>query len=103
MFNVEGKEEWIKVEGMRECKGEEHWWSGYADGWKKRRGKTLKEREGMQVDLLSCQDWQVAYHYGDRKTSSVYRVKIYQSSTDIFKSQIFPPSWFKSLKDLLLN
>ena len=43
MFNVGGEEEWIKVEKMSKCKGEEHWWSRYADGWKKRRGKTLRE------------------------------------------------------------
>ena len=57
----------------------------------------------MKVDLLSCQDWEVSYHHGDSVKKSRYQVHVFQSETDIFKSQIFPDTLFKTFKDLLFN
>ena len=57
----------------------------------------------MGVELLSCQEWDISYHRGRRSGQSTYRVHVLQSATDIFKSQIFPPTLFKAMKDLLVN
>ena len=42
-------------------------------------------------------------HRGDKKIESQYRVKILQTKTDIFRSQVYPPTFFKVLKDLIAN
>ncbi len=63
----------------------------------------MNESKDMKVDLLSCQDWEITYHKGEKKRSSQYRVHVLQSTSDIFKSQIFPPTLLKTLKDLLVN
>ena len=75
--------------------------ASYATEWKKKRGKALKDDE--ETEMLSCQDWDVTYHHGSQKRRSTYRVEVKQSQKDVFKSQIYPPTFLKIIKDLLIN
>ena len=70
---------------------------------KKKRGRTLDQSSGIGVELVSCQDWEVSYHRDKEERRSRYRVHVLQSDTDIFKSQIFPPTFYKTLKDMFIN
>jgi hypothetical protein len=101
--NLAGAEEWVKVEKMEECRQPIQWYGQYSDRYKKRKGRTLEEKGELRVDQLSCQDWHITYHKGEQATTSIYQVHTFQSQTDIFKTQIYPPTLFKTLKDLLLN
>ena len=55
------------------------------------------------MDLVTCEDWKVVLHRGKEKRESMYRVKILQTKTDIFRSQVYPPTFWKVLKDLYIN
>lgn len=63
----------------------------------------MKEKEEGFVDLVTCEDWKVVLHRGKEKRESMYRVKILQTKTDIFRSQVYPPTFWKVLKDLYIN
>ena len=60
-------------------------------------------KDDEETEILSCQDWDVTYHKGGQKSGSTYRVEVKQSQKDVFKSQIYPPTFMKIMKDLLLN
>lgn len=53
--------------------------------------------------MIACEEWSVSHHSGEKKTVEKYRVHILQSDSDIFKTEIFPSTLTKTLKDLLLN
>jgi hypothetical protein len=97
------EEEWIQVEKIVPCKGEDPKSSWIGEYFKKRNGRILKEKQEGFVDLVTCEDWNVVLHRGKEKTESIYRVKIMQTKTDIFRSQVYPPSFWKVLKDLYIN
>ena len=63
----------------------------------------MKDSKKSQVDVISCEDWYVNYHRGESKRESVYRVHVLQSTTDVFETEIYPPTLYRTLKDLLVN
>ena len=79
------------------------WFGSYASTFKERKGRTIKDSAQSEVDVISCEDWHVTYHRGESKKDSVYRVHVLQSTTDIFETEIYPPTFYKTLKDLLIN
>jgi hypothetical protein len=76
---------------------------GKASEYKRKQGRTLAEKADRKVEMISCQEWEVAYHCGKQKRVGTYRVHVLQSDNDIFKTEIFPPTPWRTLKDLLLN
>jgi hypothetical protein len=93
----------VQVEGFRPCSGEVGWVGRTASEYKRKRGRTLAERGERRVEMIACQEWEVAYHRGKEKRRSNYRVHVLQSDNDIFKTEIFPPTAWRTLKDLLIN
>ncbi len=71
--------------------------------YKRKKGKVIIEKEEGFVETISCEDWRVALHRNDKTEESIYRVKIQQTKTDIFRSQVYPPTFLKQLKDLIVN
>ena len=55
------------------------------------------------VEMIACEEWKVVHHKGEKKEVENYRVHILQSDSDIFKTEIFPATMGKTVKDLLLN
>jgi hypothetical protein len=53
--------------------------------------------------MVACEDWKVVLHRGQVRAESQYRVKILQTKTDIFRSQVYPSTFWKVLKDLYAN
>ena len=88
---------------MKECQGNVSWFGQYASLLKEKRGRTIKSDDKAEVDVISCQDWDVTYHRGQTQRKATYRVHVLQSSTDVFEAEIFPPTFYRTLKDLLLN
>jgi hypothetical protein len=49
-------------------------------------------------------DWKVVLHRDNKAVSEAqYRIKILQTQSDLFRSEIMAPSFAKILKDLYLN
>jgi hypothetical protein len=56
--------------------------------------------------LLSCEDWKIIRKVGlseTNQTASTYRVKIYQTKTDVFYPEIHPPTFWKLFKYFLFS
>jgi hypothetical protein len=71
--------------------------------YKKKKGRTINANRDLKIDMISCQEWEVAHHRGNNKEISNYRVHVLQTDSDIFKTEIFAPSVYKTIKDLLIN
>ena len=59
--------------------------------------------EKKNVEMIACEEWRVVHHKGSEKKVGNYRVHFLQSDSDIFKTEIFPTTLSKTVKDLLLN
>lgn len=59
--------------------------------------------EKKNVEMIACEEWKVVHHKGSDKRVEKYRVHFLQSDNDIFKTEIFPATLGKTVKDLLLN
>jgi hypothetical protein len=64
----------------------------------------VNNKKTEEDEVLSCEDWTVALKTGKNldhvKSRSVYRVKVYQTKTDHFYSEIHPTSIVKLIKYL---
>lgn len=90
----DSKDEEVDILEMKKCEGGDPL-AGMAS--------VLMRRVKQGDELLCCQDFRVLRRTATAQAEATYRVKVYQSPTDVFYTEIHPPTPWKLLKYYLFS